>query len=265
MKPLKVCLLLLMLVVGFNILTRTAPPVVSLDGVIPGVSDEGAAAAVLKAFLRPGAYALWYLGFDPDSRGEIIAAALISWWAWLTGARLVWSGLGRLFGFYSISKFHPWLKYAGEAQAFLHRALGDAETRRYVGDGRAFINERAKCLEFVRRVHRLAHRVLGETDFRSVRVIAEYLAWHLEVGSDPAILLKKPESLKSSRARDDGVFAAFVFPHDEGLQQAVRGDGGREFGQSRVAPFRLAHIAIPGDEFAQADVLMFSHLDFSFC
>ena len=63
-------------------------------------------------FLTPGSYALWYLGLDSDTSNKLIVAALTSWWAWLTAARLIWYIVGRAFGFASLRDFHWWLAIA---------------------------------------------------------------------------------------------------------------------------------------------------------
>lgn len=120
-RPFVLLLTAMALVIAFNILTRESAPVIALD--VIGLSADGPTSTVMNALLKPGAYVLWYLGFDPDSRAEIIAAVLISWWAWLTALRIAWCTAGRAFGIVNMADYHRWLIFALPWRAVYRRWL----------------------------------------------------------------------------------------------------------------------------------------------
>jgi energy-coupling factor transporter ATP-binding protein EcfA2 len=64
---------------------------------------------LLAALLTPGLFVLEHLFFTPDSWPELIAAALISWWVYVTVLRMTWVIPGRIFGFYDPRDFAVWL------------------------------------------------------------------------------------------------------------------------------------------------------------
>jgi type IV secretory pathway TraG/TraD family ATPase VirD4 len=113
MKKLFVCALIVVaLIVAYNIHTRTGSPQIHPEEVFPWLADHESLSSALAMFLMPGAYALWYLGMDADTGKQLIAAALMSCWAWLTSARLIWCIVGRAVGFAGLKDFHWWLAAA---------------------------------------------------------------------------------------------------------------------------------------------------------
>ena len=113
MRKLLVCaFVLLALIVAYNIHARTGSPQVRLELFLPSLGGDGLPSRSLANVLMPGVYALWYLGMDADTTAKLIAATLMSWWAWLTVARLTWYVVGRAFGFASLREFHWWLALA---------------------------------------------------------------------------------------------------------------------------------------------------------
>ncbi len=66
---------------------------------------------VAETLLRPGTCALWYLGFTPDSAWELTVVVILSWWAWLAVARLIWCIVGRAFGIVNMADYWWWLLF----------------------------------------------------------------------------------------------------------------------------------------------------------
>jgi len=113
MRKLLVCaLLVLVLIVAINVWRRTGGPSFDLENISPWFGRHEDFAVAVAAFLKPGTYALWYIGFTPNKSWQLIAAAMLSWWAWLTGARVAWCIVGRAFGIVNMANFHWWLRLA---------------------------------------------------------------------------------------------------------------------------------------------------------
>lgn len=106
---LKAIVCLLALIVAYNGITRTGPPVITVEEIFPSLGGSGPLPLLIAWILTPGAYVLWYLGFDIRTRAELIVAALISWPSWLTAARLAWFGGGKHLGIASLRHFHWWV------------------------------------------------------------------------------------------------------------------------------------------------------------
>ncbi|HEY4359693.1 MAG TPA: type IV secretory system conjugative DNA transfer family protein [Bryobacteraceae bacterium] len=113
MKKLFVCILAVVVIcIAYNIATRSSGPALQPGQVFGWSGDYALFTAALNGFLQPGAYALWYLGFDLDAPWQLYVAAVLSWWAWWTALRLSWSISGRILGFYDISTYYRWLYFA---------------------------------------------------------------------------------------------------------------------------------------------------------
>ena len=123
----------------------------------------------------------------------------------------------------------------GEFQSPCDNGFGNAEPCGDVGCGQALIGEIAESLELVGRVHRLAHDVFGEADFRCIGCAVDDMARNGHVGFDPAVCGEDSKSHQASSAGDDRVFAARLLAHDERLQKPVGCDGSGEFVDSRIA------------------------------
>lgn len=90
MKTLIICaFIVLALIVVLNVYTRTGDPMVRPDVLIPWLAGHDLLSWAFGWFLKPGVYALWYLGLDADTRNQLIIAAILSWWAWLMLARIL--------------------------------------------------------------------------------------------------------------------------------------------------------------------------------
>ncbi len=102
--------IILTIIVAVNIHSRPGNPVFNLEKVSPFFSEHEAIAAALAGFLKPGTYVLYYFGIDPETGYELIAAMLMSWWAWLTAVRLLWHIVGRPLGIVNMADFHWWIR-----------------------------------------------------------------------------------------------------------------------------------------------------------
>src|SRR5581483_3815735 len=96
------------LIVAYNLHSRPVPSM-NLELVFPTLEGWTWILGPLSFVLRPGLYALWYLGMDPDSAGKIAAMALFSLWAWGTMIRTPYAVVGRYFGFFNPNHFRYFL------------------------------------------------------------------------------------------------------------------------------------------------------------
>lgn len=109
MRRVFVCTALILgLLVAFNIHTRPAP-VLSLGGIFPALAGWKLLASAAAFALRPGLYALWYLGFTPSTPLEVGVMAAISLWAWGFLIRTPYAVIGTYFGFYNPNHFRYFL------------------------------------------------------------------------------------------------------------------------------------------------------------